>query len=145
MQAMSHDEISTCLSGPWQAVLSVNRRDRGPLAIPMSYLFENGEFRVITSMESLHGRLMRSSGRATMTVHHDEVSARSVEQWYVIAEGPIRFTDDDPEPLLREILAKDRGSDFVEEWVEQSLPNVTTVAVLSPERISGHRGVSKLD
>jgi hypothetical protein len=89
--------------------------------------------------------LIQASGRATLTVHHDEVTPRSVEQWYVIAEGTIRFTDDDPEPLLRKIMVKDRGPGHAEEWVRQSLPNVTTVAVLSPERLSGYHGVSQLD
>jgi nitroimidazol reductase NimA-like FMN-containing flavoprotein (pyridoxamine 5'-phosphate oxidase superfamily) len=142
---MSEPEIAAALAGPWQAVLSVNRRDRGPLAVPMSYLFEEGEFWMITPRDSLHGRLMQASGRSTMTVHHDEVTPRSVEQWYVIAEGTIRFTDDDPEPLLRKIMVKDRGPGHAEEWVRQSLPNVTTVAVLSPERLSGYHGVSQLD
>lgn len=145
MRSMSEHEIAHALAGPWQAVLSLNRRDRGPLAVPMSYFFEDGKFWMITPKDSLPGRLMEASGRATMTVHQDEVTPRSVEQWYVMAEGAIRFTDDDPERLLREIMIKDRGPRHAYEWVSQSLPNVTTVAVLSPERLSGYHGVSQLD
>jgi nitroimidazol reductase NimA-like FMN-containing flavoprotein (pyridoxamine 5'-phosphate oxidase superfamily) len=141
---MSHDEISECLSGPWQAVLSLSRLGRGPLAVPMSYVYTGDEFRMITSAQSQHGKLMRANGRATMTVHHDHNSGRSVKQWYVIAEGPITFTDDNPEPTLRAIMAKDRGAGLADEWVEQSLPNATDVAVLVPDRIAGYRGESEL-
>ena len=34
--------------------------------------------------------------------------------------------------------------DDAEAWVSQSLPGVGTVAVLTPERLSGYRGVSEL-
>ncbi|MGD2060651.1 MAG: pyridoxamine 5'-phosphate oxidase family protein [Acidimicrobiia bacterium] len=142
---MDQAEIARCLAGPWQAVLSVSRQDRGPLAVPMSYLYRDGEFLMITSPDSQHGRMMTTEGRATITVHHDEVSPGSVEQWYVTAEGRIRFTDEHPGELLRSILLKDRGPEFLEEWVRQSLPNATSVAVLEPERISGFYGVSRLE
>lgn len=145
MRRMTESEVSRHLGGPWQAVLSISRVDRGPLAVPMSYHYRDGEFVMITSPDSDHGRLMLARGRASMTIHHDVVSARKVEQWYVTAEGPIWFTDQDPEPVLRAIMAKDRGAENAEAWVTQSLPQATTVAVLVPERISGFHGTSVLD
>ncbi len=144
MRPMNQAEIARCLAGPWQAVLSVSRQDRGPLAVPMSYLYRDGAFLMITSPDSQHGRLMTTAGRATITVHHDEISPGFVEQWYVTAEGPVRFTDEHPEELLRSIMLKDRGPEFLEQWVRQSLPTATSVAVLDPERISGFFGVSRL-
>ncbi len=145
MRSMSASEIDQRLAGPLQAVLSVSRINSGPLAVPMSYVYADQEFRMITSPDSQHGRVMRKTGRATMTIHHDEVGHRTVEQWYVMAEGPIRFTDDDPAPLLRAILVKDRGTRFGDEWTAQMLDNVTTMAVLIPERLSGYHSLSSLD
>ena len=67
MGAMEPERIAELLEGPLQAVLSVSRRDRGPVAVPMSYHFGDGTFWMVTSPESLHGRLMVRRGRATVT------------------------------------------------------------------------------
>lgn len=144
MRAMTPAEITKRLAGPHQAVLSLSRVERGPLAVPMSYFHRDGHFWMITSPDSQHGKLMRRNGRATVTIHHDVVDGRVVEQWYVTAEGPIEFVDDDPEALLRAIMAKDRGERFADEWTAQSLPSVTTVAVLTPQRLAGYLGESRL-
>lgn len=141
---MTEEEISERLAGPYQGVLSLSREDRGPIAVPMSYVYRDERFWMITSPQSEHGRLMQTRGRATLTIHHDVVEPRRVEQWYVTAEGSVEFVDDDPAPLLREILAKDRGADRADEWTEQSLPAVMTVAVLVPRRLAGYAGVSRL-
>ena len=74
----------------------------------MSYLFRDGRFYMVTSPESLHGRLMQRTGRATLTVQFEACDGRNVYQWYVIAEGTIGFTDSEPGPYVRAILAKDR-------------------------------------
>lgn len=142
---MTTDEIEQRLAGPHQAVLSLSRDDRGPIAVPMSYVYREGRFWMITSPDSEHGKLIQRRGRATLTIHHDVVELRQVQQWYVTAEGTIDFVDDDPAPILRAILAKDRGAELADEWTEQSLPSVTVVAVLTPRRVAGYRGVSRLD
>jgi nitroimidazol reductase NimA-like FMN-containing flavoprotein (pyridoxamine 5'-phosphate oxidase superfamily) len=144
MGPMSREEIAERLAGPNQAVLSLSRAERGPLAVPMSYLYRDHRFWMITSPDSQHGRLMTVNGRATLTIHHDEVDGRVVDQWYVTAEGPVEFVDDDPQPLLSVILAKDRGAELAAEWTTQSLPSATTVAVLTPHRLAGYSGVSRL-
>ncbi|MGB8360836.1 MAG: pyridoxamine 5'-phosphate oxidase family protein [Acidimicrobiia bacterium] len=141
---MTDEEISERLAGPHQGVLSLSREDRGPIAVPMSCVYRDERFRMIASPRSEHGRLMQTRGRATPTIHHDAVAPHRVEQWYVTPEGSVEFVDDDPAPLLREILAKDRGADRADEWTEQSLPAVTTVAVLVPRRLAGYVGVTRL-
>jgi nitroimidazol reductase NimA-like FMN-containing flavoprotein (pyridoxamine 5'-phosphate oxidase superfamily) len=145
MERMDRQRVEEALAGPHQAVLSIGRADRGPLAVPISYRFDAGEFSMITSPTSLHGQLIERTGRATMTVHHDTVSGRTVHQWYVIAEGPIAFTDADPAPLLRAILEKDRPGPFVDEWEARMGRSDDTVAVLRPERLSGYESRSLLD
>lgn len=145
MERLSYPEIERRLSGPYQAVLSVSRDGRGPVAVPMSFQLKDGQFWMITSPDSLHGKLIREMGRATLTIQDEELGHRAITQWYVMAEGPIEFTDADPVPLLRPAFAKDRGEEFADEWAAQSLPNVTTVAVLTPQTLSGYIGSSRLD
>lgn len=136
---MSPAEIEEKLAGRHQAILSVGREDRGPVAVAMSYLFREGKFWMVTSPESLHGRLMVKTGRATITVQEEILGHRELEQWYVMAEGSVEFTDEEPLPYVRAIMEKDRGPEFVEEWTARSGPHDNPVAVLTPQTLSGYR------
>lgn len=69
-----------CAFRPWRITTAKG--------ILMSFLYSHGEFRMITARDSDHGRLMAKTGRASMTIDHDDVTSRSVEQWNVTAEGP---------------------------------------------------------
>ncbi len=145
MQTLTFEQIGNRLAGRHQAVLSVGRRDKGPLAVPMSYVFSEGRFSMVTSPDSLHGRLMQREGRATLTVQYEYCDGRSVHQWYVHAEGPVLFTEDDPVLVGRAILSKDRGFDNADEWLAARPPTGGSVAVLIPERLSGYEYRDSLD
>ena len=67
---------------------------------------------------------MSQLGRATVTAQFEACDGRSVQQWYVMAEGPIRFTELDPQPHIKTILAKDRGEDNVDEWTAGETPQM---------------------
>lgn len=144
MQGLSAQRITSLLDGPHEAVLSVSRHDKGPVAVPISYHHEGGRFYMVTSPESLHGRLMQKRGRATLTVQFDACDGRRVHQWYVMAEGPVRFADDDLLPHVRRIMAKDRGPANADEWTKPSAPDMA-VAVLHAARISGYEFRDSLD
>ena len=133
------------LGGPHQAILSVNREAKGPVAVPMSYHFSNGSFYMATSPDSLHGRLMRRRGRATVTVQYDSCDGKTVHQWYVMAEGPIRFAEEDPTRHIMAILEKDRGPDRIGEWKAAAPSAGIRLAVLEPDRISGYESTESLD
>jgi nitroimidazol reductase NimA-like FMN-containing flavoprotein (pyridoxamine 5'-phosphate oxidase superfamily) len=138
MQPMSHDRVTELLAGPHQAILSVARLDKGPLAVPISYHFDGSSFFMVTDPRSLHGRLMERRGRATITIQFERCDGPTVCQWYVTAEGRVRFTEDDPAPHVRTILAKDRGDRYVDRWTSEPPPPTVKVAVLTPERIGGY-------
>lgn len=138
MGRLSEERIHDLLQGPHQAVLSVGRADKGPVAVPMSFFFDGERFSMVTSPTSLHGRLMTRAGRATLTIQYEQVDAGSVHQWYVMAEGPVEFTGADPTPHVRAILAKDRGPDHVDAWRAAEPALDARVAELVPERISGY-------
>jgi nitroimidazol reductase NimA-like FMN-containing flavoprotein (pyridoxamine 5'-phosphate oxidase superfamily) len=142
---IAESRIEELLDGPHQGVLSVSRQTKGPVAVPMSYLFRDGRFHIVTSIESLHSRLMKQTGRATITVQFEACDGRSVHQWYVMAEGPIDFTDLDTKPLVRAILAKDRGEENADEWGGGDPPPDVRVAVLEPEKLSGYEFHESLD
>ena len=145
MDRMSPERIAEVLNGPLQAILAVNRADKGPLAIPMSYLFEGHRFVMVTSPDTVHGRLMLRHGRGTITVQFEACDGRSVHQWYVIAEGPVRFTEEDPRPFVRRILSKDRGESYADEWTARMGADDDTVAELLPARMSGYEARASLD
>jgi nitroimidazol reductase NimA-like FMN-containing flavoprotein (pyridoxamine 5'-phosphate oxidase superfamily) len=145
MLPLTTDRIEELLEGPHQAVLSVSRNDRGPVAVPMSYRFVDGRFVIVTSPTSLHGRLMARTGRATITVQFEDCDGRSTHQWYVMAEGPIEFTDEDPTPHVYAIMAKDRGAENADAWTAGPPPSEVEVAVLTPSRISGYEYRDALD
>ena len=145
MSRLTEAQIAQYLAGPYQAVLSVNRDMRGPLAVPMSYLFEEGRFLIVTASDSLHGRLMRSTGRATLTIHAEEYPPGRLRQWYVTAEGPVVFTSRDPAPVVRAIIAKDRPPDDAEAWSERAVATMTQLAVLTPTSLDGHVFESSLE
>jgi len=142
---MTDKRIADLLAGPHQAILSIARKDKGPLAVPMSYRFVDGTFLFVTSEETLHGKLMLKRGRATMTVQEALSDGLTVDQWYVIAEGPIRFTEEDPFPQVRFILAKDRGEEYADAWLAQIASGGDQVAVLDPDRITGYESHRRLE
>lgn len=145
MTRITESRIKELLDGPHQGVLSVSRNDKGPVAVPMSYLFRDDRFHLVTSPESLHSRLMSRAGRATITVQFEACDGRNVHQWYVMAEGPIDFTDLPPEPLVRAILAKDRGEEYADEWASGDSSPESRVAILQPEKLSGYEFRKSLD
>ena len=144
MERISSERVKELLSGPHQAVLSLSREAKGPLAVPMSYIYDGDRFVMVTSPASLHSRLMRRNGRATITVQFEACDGRSVHQWYVIAEGHVAFTDEDPRPFVRAILAKDRGSENADDWMQRTGDADDTVAELLPARISGFESSASL-
>jgi hypothetical protein len=145
VETLPLQRIAELLDGPDQAVLSVSRPDKGPVAVPMSYVFDGTRFVMVTSPTSLHGRLMERTGRATLTIQYERCDGRSVFQWYVVAEGPVAFTDVEPRPFIRSILAKDRGEANADEWCAGDPPGDVRVAELLPDRLSGYEFRDALD
>jgi nitroimidazol reductase NimA-like FMN-containing flavoprotein (pyridoxamine 5'-phosphate oxidase superfamily) len=138
MASISSERIAELLDGPHQAVLSVGRDDKGPVAVPMSYIYDGDRFFMVTSPTSLHGQRMARTGRATLTIQYEKVDRGSVHQWYVMAEGPVVFTDADPTSYVRAMLIKDRGETNWDRW-RASEPNTDAqVAELVPARIGGY-------
>ncbi len=145
---MSDAEIAARLAGPHMCVFSVARKGKGPVSVPLAYVFRDGRFLMQSARASLHGRLAEKRGRATITVHAESIDAVEAFEWYVTAEGPVAFNDDPVRPLMREILAKDRGEHVADRWLDEWLWPVAKdqdVLVLDPDRIAGYSFPSRLE
>lgn len=142
---MTAAEVEEMLAMPLVPVLSVSRRDRGPVAVPMWYGYEDGVFSLITARHSVHGRLMQRVGRATLTFHHEVyLPDHSVER-YVHAEGPVEFIDDDITPVViahRRRYYEEYAGTRAEEWIDEPLSGENfrqNIALLRPDQMAGYR------
>jgi nitroimidazol reductase NimA-like FMN-containing flavoprotein (pyridoxamine 5'-phosphate oxidase superfamily) len=82
--SMTKDEREAFLAEVHVGILAIDEPGRGPLAMPVWYLFEQGEIVIGMDGESLKARLLRAAGRATLTVQTEAPPYR-----YVSVEGPV--------------------------------------------------------
>lgn len=82
--AMTQDEREAFLTDVHVGILAVDEPDRGPLALPIWYQYQDGEVLIGMDGESLKARLLRAAGRATLTVQNE-----SPPYIYVSVEGPV--------------------------------------------------------
>lgn len=142
MPNMSLAEIEEFLALPLVPVLSVSRRDRGPVAVPVWYGYEDGVFSFITARDSVHGRLMQQTGRATLTFHHEDYGPRRTVERYVHAEGTVEFIDDDITPAVIAHRRRYHTGPHADEWINQPLTELNhrqNTALLRPQLITGYR------
>jgi PPOX class probable F420-dependent enzyme len=109
-------------------ILSVARRDKGPLALPIWYQYEDGEVIIGMDGDSLKARLLRAAGRATMTVQVETPPYR-----YVMVEGPVTVAHEQRDDLsmATRYLGAELGA-----WYAEHNPSTeqSVVARLTPER-----------
>lgn len=108
-------------------VLALERPGRGPLALPIWYVFEAGLVKLSISRASLKGRLLADLERATLTVQDETPPYK-----YAALEGPIELSDDllDVQALASRYLGDELGA-----WYAEENPNTddTVTALLTPE------------
>jgi hypothetical protein len=91
---MSRAERDEFLSEPHIGVLAVDEPGRGPTALPIWYMYLDGDVLILTEGDSLKARLLRAAGRATMTVQSEAPPYK-----YLSVEGPV-----DIEPAVSDSL-----------------------------------------
>lgn len=147
MARMTAEQAEHFLHQAHVGVLSVSRADRGPVAVPIWYEYDDGAVWMVTLPGSVHGRILQRTGRATLTVHAESYGESRTEERYVIVEGPIEITDEDIEPRVRRIRSHYYTGARAREWVERPLDDFTRtqrVTVLRPERLSGFEWIENL-
>lgn len=134
---MSPQQVDDYLKLPHVAVLSVSRDGRGPIAAPIWYDYSDGVIRIVTSRDSVHGRVIQRRGWATLTVNSEEYGDEHTVERYANVEGPIEFVADDIVPVVTAIRRRYYTGRRAAEWIERPLISTQEVAELRPQRVAG--------
>jgi nitroimidazol reductase NimA-like FMN-containing flavoprotein (pyridoxamine 5'-phosphate oxidase superfamily) len=114
--AMTRQERETFLADLHVGMISITEDGRGPLTVPIWYLYEpGGELRVVTPRTSRKAQLLQHAGRFSLCVQ--------TETWpykYVSVEGPIvaiepADVERDRRPLAHRYLGVRRGDRYIEQ------------------------------
>ena len=130
---MTVDEREAFLADVHIGIVSIQRCDRAPLALPIWYRWDGTD--VILSMDgdSLKARLLARTGRATLTVQTEAPPYR-----YVMVEGPVTIGPPDPDTGAADGLAlatRYLGPELGAWYAEQNPPSEGSVIVrLRPEQ-----------
>lgn len=85
---MTKEEREAFLADVHVGILAIDEPGRGPFALPIWYVFEDGEVQAWTMPGRLKHRLAEAAGRATLTVQNETPPYK-----YVSVEGPVIIDD----------------------------------------------------
>lgn len=130
--AMTRDEREAFLADVHVGMLAIDEPGRGPLNLPIWYLYRDGEVLISIGSETLKARLLRAAGRATMTVQTETAPYQ-----YVSVEGPVTLEGKRHDAL--ELASRYLGPEFGQWYVDNNpdTDGVVTV-VLAPEHWRTH-------
>ncbi|MGK2950131.1 MAG: pyridoxamine 5'-phosphate oxidase family protein [Acidimicrobiales bacterium] len=125
--AMTKAEREAFLAEVHVGVLAIDEPGRGPLALPIWYLVDDGDVVLSMDRSSLKARLLEAAGRATLTVQTEAPPYR-----YVSVEGPVVLGPASHDSL--ELASRYLGAELGQWYVEQNPSNdATTTVRLTPE------------
>lgn len=125
---MTEAERETFLADMHVGVLSIARQGKGPLALPIWYLYEGGEVLISMSGNSVKADLLRKRQRATLTVQQEAPPYR-----YVMVEGPVTLAQNDID--TKELATRYLGAEMGAWYAEHNPPSAdSVVAHLAPEQ-----------
>lgn len=125
---MSEAERAAFLADLHVGILSIARRDKGPLALPIWYLYEDGDVIIGMDGDSVKAKLLRNAGRATMTVQTETPPYQ-----YVMVEGPVTVAAEQRDDL--EMASRYLGPELGK-WYAETNPSTeeSVVVRLRPEQ-----------
>lgn len=121
--AMNVDEREQFLADLHVGVIAVERSDGPPLAVPIWYDYRpGGDLWVLTTAESIKGRLLQAAGRFSLAVQNEEPPFYR----YVSVEGPVvsvkaADVEADSRPMAHRYFGPDMGDTYVESSEDQAL------------------------
>jgi nitroimidazol reductase NimA-like FMN-containing flavoprotein (pyridoxamine 5'-phosphate oxidase superfamily) len=124
---MTPAERDAFLAGVHVAILAVDEPGRGPLAMPIWYIYRDGTVQIGMDGESVKARLLQAAGRATVTVQTETAPYK-----YVCVEGPVEVRKESRDNL--EMASRYLGPDLGK-WYADNNPSTesTVLVVLQPE------------
>jgi nitroimidazol reductase NimA-like FMN-containing flavoprotein (pyridoxamine 5'-phosphate oxidase superfamily) len=130
---MTRDECEAFLAGIHVGVLSVDEPGRGPLAVPVWYLYEpGGEIVLVTRPEARKARLLVAGTRVAFLVQSEDMPPK-----YVTIQG--RVASANPADIARDVkpvVRKYIGAEVGDAYVDNTRPDGTNEIVvrIRPER-----------
>ena len=131
--AMTRQEREAFLADVHVGIISIPESGRGPLTVPVWYVYEpGGEVRFVTGRSSRKGRLLADGRRLSMCVQTETSPYK-----YVSIEGPIIAIENaelerDRRPLARRYLGTEMGDQYIEDTRSEHADNV--LIRVRPER-----------
>ena len=130
---LSRAEREEFLAGLHVGILTVDEPGRGPLSVPVWYLYEpGGEIVVVTRPEARKARLLRDGVRVAFCVQSEEMPPK-----YVTIQGRVRSaTPADVARDVKPVVRKYLGAEVGDAYVDNTRPNGTNEIVvhIRPER-----------
>ncbi len=125
---MTEVEREEFLAGVHVGILSIARQDKGPLAVPIWYQYENGVVLIGMGGNSLKAKLLRAAGRATLTAQQEEPPYK-----YVSVEGPIQIAQDQRDDF---VMASRYLGPELGRWYADNNPSTqeSVLVTLTPQR-----------
>jgi nitroimidazol reductase NimA-like FMN-containing flavoprotein (pyridoxamine 5'-phosphate oxidase superfamily) len=130
---MTREERELFMAGVHVGVLSVDEPGRGPLTVPVWYLYEpGGEIIVVTRPEARKARLLVAGARVSFLVQSEEMPPNYVTIQGRVVSAALADVARDVKPVVRKYL----GSEVGDTYVDNTRPNGTNEIVvrIRPER-----------
>jgi nitroimidazol reductase NimA-like FMN-containing flavoprotein (pyridoxamine 5'-phosphate oxidase superfamily) len=133
--AMTKDEREKFLAALHVGVISMEDPGRGPLTVPIWYMYEpGGELWVITDRDSRKGKLLKAGKRISLVAQTETAPYQ-----YVSVEGPIvtvepSHRDRDALPMAQRYLGEELGRQYVAATSDEREARGSIVVRMRPER-----------
>jgi len=125
---MTEDERAAFLTDLHVGILSIARTDKGPLALPIWYQYQDGDVIIGMDGNSAKAKLLRTAGRATMTIQTETPPYQ-----YVMVEGPVTIAREQRDDLV--MASRYLGPELGKWYAENSPSTEQSVVVrLRPEQ-----------
>ncbi len=126
-RTMSAEERDAFLAEVHVGILAVDESGRGPMALPIWYEYVDGRIEIGTSGSTRKAELLRSAGRATLTVQDEDPPYK-----YVSVEGPVEVADEPRD--TRRVASRYLGEELGEWYARENPPGDDSVVIrLTPE------------
>lgn len=132
--AMTKEERESFLAALHVGVISVPDPNRGPMTVPIWYLYEpGGDVVIITPPDSRKARLISIGTRVSFVAQSEEMPPK-----YISVEGPVVSVEPaDVDRDVRALTARYLGKELGDAYVDATRPDGTTPEVvirIRPER-----------
>jgi len=130
---MTRAEREEFLADVHVGILSVDEPGRGPLSVPVWYLYEaGGEIIVVTRPEARKANLLRAGARVSFCVQTEALPPKYVTVQGAVASATPADVERDVKPVVRKYL----GAEVGDSYVDNTRPNGTNEIVvrIRPER-----------